>query len=154
MGRRFWFASALVTASAVVLPCIGTWSRRQQLPRCAVDGVAIVPIYAVEIVGANERNYRFCCIRCAEYWLTRNPSSAAAIHVTDEVSGKTIDAAEAFFVRSRVQTNAVTENRIHAFANLSDAEIHAGQFRGRLLTNHEHPFQGTGVNAGLSRTSL
>lgn len=146
MGRRFWFASALVAAAAVVLPCIGTWSRRQQLPQCAVDGLAIVPIYAVEIVDANESYHRFCCIRCAEYWLTRNPSQAAAIHVTDEVSGKTIDAAEAFFVRSRVETNAVTENRIHAFANQSDAEIHAAQFRGRLLADEERPLQGRGMD--------
>ncbi|HWB09544.1 MAG TPA: hypothetical protein VG826_09980 [Pirellulales bacterium] len=141
MGKRFWWASILVAISAAVLPALGTWSRRQTLPQCAVDGVAIVPIYAVEIVDAKGEKRPFCCVRCAEYWLAQEPLPPNEIHVTDEVSGRPLDAGEAFFVRSSVVTNDVTGNRIHAFENRADAEGHASQFRGRLLTEDDRPLQ-------------
>ena len=142
MGKRFWWASTLVAVLAVVLPWLGTHSRRQRLPQCALDGIAIVPIYAVEIVDAGRQKHRFCCIRCAEYWLAQEPSPPSEIHVTDEVSGQPIEASDAFFVRSSIETNAVTGNHIHAFENRADAEGHAAQFRGRLLTDEERPLSG------------
>ncbi|HEV3344891.1 MAG TPA: nitrous oxide reductase accessory protein NosL [Pirellulales bacterium] len=141
MGKRFWWASTLVAVSAVLLPWFGTWSRRQKLPQCALDGIAIVPIYAVEVVDADRQKHCFCCLRCAEYWLAQEPSPPSAVYVTDEVSGQPIDASEAFFVRSPVVTNPVTGNRIHAFEKHSDADDHAAQFRGRLLTAGERPFE-------------
>jgi hypothetical protein len=141
MGKRFWWASTLVAVSAVLLPWLGTWSRRQKLPQCALDGIAIVPIYAVEVVDAGRQKHRFCCLRCAEYWLAQEPSPPSAVSVTDEVSGQPVDASEAYFVRSSVVTNAVTGNRIHAFENRADAEAHAAQFRGRLLTAAERPLE-------------
>jgi hypothetical protein len=140
MGKRFWWASTVVAVLAVVLPWLGTWSRRHKLPQCSLDGIAIVPIYAVEVVDAQRQKHRFCCVRCAEYWLAHEPSPPSEIRVTDEVSGQPIDAGEAFFVRSSVVTNAVTGNRIHAFENRTDAEGHAAQFRGRLLTEGQRPF--------------
>ena len=141
MGKRFWWASLLVALSAVLLPWFGTWSRRQKLPQCALDGIAIVPIYAVEIVDGRRQKHRFCCVRCAEYWLAREPSPPSEIYVTDEVSGRLFEASEAFFVRSSVVTNAVTGNRIHAFEDHADAESHAAQFRGRLLTEGQRPLE-------------
>jgi hypothetical protein len=142
MGKWFWWASLLVALSAVVLPWLGSRSRRQRLPECALDGIAIVPIYAVEIVDAERQKHRFCCVRCAEYWLAQQTSPASEIYVTDEVSGQLVEAGEAFFVRSSVETNAVTGNRIHAFENRADAEGHAAQFRGRLLAEGERPLEG------------
>ena len=141
MGRRFWFASFLVAVSAVVLPLAGTWSRRQKLPQCAFDGVAIVPIYRVEIVAANGERRRFCCIRCAEHWLANEPSRPIAIDVTDEVTGQALDASQAYYVRSSVVTNTVTGNRVHVFSEQHDADEHAAQFRGRLIEGEERPLQ-------------
>ena len=146
MGRQFWFTSLVVAVLAVGLPCLGTWSRRQRLPQCAVDGVAVEPIYAVEIAAAEGQSRRFCCIRCAEYWLARNPSPSTVVQVTDEVTSQPIASQEAFFVRSSVLTNAVTGNRIHAFADRADAEAHANQFRGKLLTGDERPFEAPTVD--------
>lgn len=141
MGRRFWFASLLVAVSAVLLPLVGTWSRRQKLAQCAIDGVAVVPIYGVEVVAANGERRRFCCVRCAEYWLANEPSRPSAIDVTDEVTGQALDASQAYYVRSSVMTNTVTGNRIHVFAEQHDAQGHAAQFRGRLLEGEEHPLR-------------
>lgn len=130
---------------AVALPLLGTYLRRQRLPQCALDGVAVVPTYAVEIATAGEPTRRFCCIRCAQYWLQMEKTSPASrsVNVTDEVTARPVDARDAFFVRSRVVTNAVTGNNVHAFAERADAEQHAAQFRGKLLTKNEHPFDET-----------
>lgn|SRR5487761_1159857 len=143
MGKWFWLVSLAVALVAVGLPCLGTWGRRQNLPQCALDGLAIEPIYAVEIVDARRQRRRFCCIRCAEYWLAHDSTPPVLVQVTDEVAAHTVDAAEAHFVRSSVDTNAVTGNRIHAFADRGDAQAHAAQFHGRLLTGSERPLQAT-----------
>jgi nitrous oxide reductase accessory protein NosL len=141
MGRGFWFSAVVVAILSVGLPLLGTRARRQRLPQCALDGVAIVPIYAVEIIPAGQPPRRFCCIRCAVYWLEKESPSSAVVNVTDEVSGKPIDTADAYFVRSSVVTNDVTGNQIHAFADRTDAERHAAQFRGRLLADDARPFR-------------
>ena len=141
MGRGFWLSSLAVAVLAVGLPCLGTFVRRQRLPQCALDGVAIDPVYAVEIIDGQGKSQRFCCIRCAQYWLAKEPLVTGAVHVTDEVSARPLDAADAYFVRSNVITNPVTGNRIHSFAGRGDAESHAKQFRGRILDDGERPLQ-------------
>lgn len=140
MGRTYWLSALALAVMVVGLPFLGTWARRQQLPRCALDGIAIVPIYAVTITAAGGTKHTFCCIRCAEYWLAQEP--AESIDVTDEVTGQPLDANKAYFVRSRVVTNTVTGNEIHAFADPVDAEQHASQFRGRVLEQDERPLRG------------
>ncbi|HVX09694.1 MAG TPA: hypothetical protein VHC22_00695 [Pirellulales bacterium] len=149
MGRRFWLSAVAVAVLAVALPCLGTWARRHRLPHCALDGVAIVPIYAVEINSPAQPTRVFCCIRCADYWLENEAPRSAVVNATDEVSGRPIDASSAFFVQSRVVTNAVTGNRIHAFADRGDAEEHAAQFRGRLLVGDERPFRAASVEESV-----
>jgi hypothetical protein len=141
MGRGFWWSAVLVGAVAVGLPFLGTWARRQRLPQCALDGVPIVPTYAVEITVPERPPRGFCCIRCADYWLEKESPASPVINVTDEVTSQAIDAADAYFVRSTVVTNPVTQNDIHAFADRDDAERHAAQFRGRLLEDEERPFR-------------
>lgn len=140
MGRGFWWSALLVAALAVGLPFLGTWARRQRLPQCALDGVPIVPTYAVEITAPGQPTHRFCCIRCAAYWLEHESPASAVINVSDEVTSKPIDAADSYFVRSTVITNPITQNDIHAFADRDDAEQHAAQFRGRLLEGDKRPF--------------
>jgi hypothetical protein len=142
MGRGFWISSVVVAMLAVGLPCLGTFVRRQRLPQCALDGVVIDPEYRVEIVAADGTRRSFCCILCADFWLAREPAPLNAVYVTDEISARQIDAADAFFVQSSVVTNAVTKNRTHCFAERRDAEAHAKQFRGRLLLDGERPFAG------------
>ncbi|MGH7192869.1 MAG: hypothetical protein ACREJM_04945, partial [Candidatus Saccharimonadales bacterium] len=92
----------MTAAAAVGLPGLGAWYRRQRQPRCALDGASIEPIYAVEISDAQQNLRRFCCIRCADYWLTQQATTAHEVRVTDEVTGGALDASDAFFVRSTV----------------------------------------------------
>lgn len=138
-GTSFRAALALVSCLAVALPFWGAWSRRQQLPRCALDGAPIEPIYAVEIVPADRPTLRFCCLRCADFWCARQTLPPRETRVTDEVSGRMLDVKEAFFARSSVVTTPATGNRIHSFANRADAEIHAAEFAGRVLSGEWLP---------------
>jgi hypothetical protein len=133
-GSSYRAAVALVTCLAVGLPLWGAWSRRQQLPRCALDGAPIEPIYAVEIVPDDGPTLKFCCLRCADFWCARQSAPPREARVTDEVSGQPLDAGEAFFARSSIVTTPATGNRIHAFARRSDAEAHAAEFAGRVLS--------------------
>lgn len=142
---QFRRALAAIAVAAVGLPGLGAWYRRQQLPRCALDGAAIEPIYAVEIIDDSQTSRRFCCVRCAEYWLNRQTPLPLQVRVTDEVTGTALEASSAFFVRSSVVTNHATGNRIHAFRARCDAEEHAAANRGRLLQDGERPFPSTGM---------
>lgn len=141
-GTSFRAALALVSCLAVILPFLGAWSRRQQLPRCALDGAPIEPIYAVEIVPAEDGLLRFCCLRCADFWYARQSRPPREARVTDEVSGRMLAAEEAFFARSSIVTTPATGNRIHAFARRADAEAHAAEFAGKVLTGDLLPLVG------------
>lgn len=148
-GTSFRVALALVSCLAVGLPLLGAWSRRQQLPRCALDGAPIEPIYAVEIVPANGPALPFCCLRCADFWCARQSRPPREVRVTDEVSGRVLDAAEAFYARSSIVTTPATGNRIHSFARRADAEAHAADFSGRLLTGDLRPLVGARASERL-----
>jgi hypothetical protein len=82
----------------------------------------------------------FCCIHCAEAWVKQQTTRPKAVWVTDESSGEEIEATSAYFVRSRVETNPVTRNRIHAFRAESDAEKHARECNGLMLDGPDRPF--------------
>lgn len=138
--KQFQWGLVWTLLVVVGLPAAGNWYRRQRRPQCALDGAAIEPIYAVEIVDAKKKVHRFCCIRCAEYWLAQQTGAVGEVRVTDEVTGAAVEAAEAFFVRSAIVTNHTTGNCIHAFRALHDAEEHAAANRGRLLSGEERPF--------------
>jgi len=68
-------------------------------------------------------------------------SKPRSVRVTDEASGKLIDAGDAHYVRSSVVTNPATGNRVHAFRNRADAEKHADIHGGTVLSESERPFQ-------------
>jgi hypothetical protein len=125
----------------------GKWLRRQQPPRCALDGLAIEPIYLVHVVDREGVGRGFCCIGCAEAWLKRHGARPRVVRVTDEASGALLEQERAFFVASAVVTNPVTGNYVHVFASRMDAEKHVHVFGGKLLENSERPFvtaKGTG----------
>jgi hypothetical protein len=124
---------------AAALPIAGNWSRRHAEGHCALDGIKIDPLFRTRIVDARGKSHEFCCIRCAEWWLGHQTIKPRAIYVVDETSGEEISAASAFFVRSLVETNAATANRIHVFCNKANAEKHANLFKGTLLES-ERPF--------------
>ncbi|MEX2120291.1 MAG: hypothetical protein WD847_11910 [Pirellulales bacterium] len=146
-------SAVVLLATVMGLPVLGQWVRQGGRERCALDGARIEPIYAVSIRDGQGRTDQFCCIRCAQYWLDRQVLPAARIEVTDEVTGRRIDAALAHFVRSRVVTTPATGNRIHAFATAADAQRHRTEHRGRLLTGSQRPFQLTRRGRSLSYSS-
>lgn len=147
--RQFQWALVWTLLVVVGLPAGGNWYRRQRLPQCALDGAAIEPIYAVEIVDSQSNARRFCCIRCAEYWLAQQTNPVREVRVTDEVTGAAVEAAAAFFVRSVIVTNHATGNDVHAFRMQHDAEEHAAANHGRLLRGAERPFASAGETGSV-----
>lgn len=114
-------------------------ARRAQAGRCALDGAVVVPLYRVRVCDSVGEWHNFCCVRCAELWLARQPLPPQAIRVTDEATGEEIDAQAATFVRSMVVTTPTTGNRIHVFASQTAAEHHADIAHGRLLGGSDLP---------------
>lgn len=127
----------------VGLPLAGWWLRQDSEPRCAFDGLTIQPAFQVRVVDQEEQSHRFCGVRCARLWLTRQESTPEEIRVTDEVSGEEIDARFAHFAQSAVLTDAISGNRIHVFGDEAAAEEHARSFQGWVLTDEERPFPDT-----------
>ena len=133
----------LVLASLMVVigfPVAGKWARRHAGPRCAFDGLTIVPIYGARIVDPTGEAHRFCCVRCAGLWLARRGDRPATVFVTNEAGGLEIDARSAVFVRSAVATRPITGNHVHVVRERADAEDHARAFGGWVLKDDERPF--------------
>lgn len=103
--------------------------------KCALDGLRIEPIYQVDIATSDGETQKFCCIDCARKWLAANKGKISAVTVTDEITGKKVDASIAWFVESSVVTNPSTGNRIHVFAEKEDAARHAREFGGTVIDN-------------------
>jgi hypothetical protein len=141
-GSKFAWGQLLVGILIVVgLPLVGHLARRDTGHGCALDGEKIQPIYRVEIVDHQGERHAFCCLRCAEIWVRKQRAAPQAILVTDETTGRAIDADTAFYVRSTVVTTPTTGNRIHVFAEPTDAEKHANTFSGTVLSESERPFR-------------
>jgi hypothetical protein len=136
-----WRTALVALLAVAALPVLGHWLRRPPGERCALDGVGVEPLFRVRVLDGRGRWAQFCCVRCAEVWLRRQGERPAGVHVTDEASGEEVDAAAAWFVRSRVVTNPVTGNRVHAFRDPDDARRHAEACGGVLLSGAERPFQ-------------
>jgi hypothetical protein len=129
-------ASVLLLAG---LAALGSLARQSGRDGCALDGQSIDRVFRVRMMLRDETARSFCCIRCAELW-RRWAARVRAVYVTDEVTGREIDASLAWFVRSSVVTRPSTGNRVHAFARRSDAERHARACNGTLLEGPERPF--------------
>jgi hypothetical protein len=78
-------------------------------------------------------------LSCGVAWIAATGDSPDRVLVTDETSGRTVDAARAWFVRSSVVSQPATKDRVHAFASETDAVRHAEAYRGVLLTGSERP---------------
>ena len=135
-----WQVFLILQAVIVGLALGGVSLRRSGPGRCALDGLAIEPLYRVRVDERDGESRVFCCIRCAELWLAQ-AEPPRAVFVTDEASGEEIPARQAWFVRSSVVTQPATMNRIHAFKNRADAERHAATARGRLLKEEDRPLR-------------
>ena len=105
---------------------------------CSLDGSEIHPQYEVIIVQKDTLSKSFSCVLTACIWFRENSEEVSSILVTDEVTGEKIKAEGAFFVVSEVVTTPYTGNRIHVFADMSEARSHAMQFNGKLVKT---PFQ-------------
>jgi hypothetical protein len=138
--KRRWLLLLGGLIVVVGLPLVGHWSRRRPESACALDGMPIDPVYRVEVIGADGLPRAFCCLRCAQVWLRRQPAPPRAVTVTDEVSGERLDAGSAWYVRSFVVTTPTTGNRIHVFRHRTDAEKHAAAAGGVVLPESESPF--------------
>ena len=107
--------------------------RRGRQKSCAFDGMTIQPLYHVRIVDGNT-SHTFCSVTCAVQWLELQEPKLRELYVTDERNGRETPARTAFYVRSLVETNPVSGNRVHTFANRLDAENHARLCLGTMLT--------------------
>jgi len=136
-----WLTGLAVLATVVGLALAGHLVRRNGDPGCALDGTRINAEYRVEAVDEDGRVHAFCCLRCAEIWVGRQSTAPRSVRVTDEFSGRLIDAGDAHYVRSSVVTNPPSGNRVHAFRNRADAEKHADIHGGTVLSESERPFQ-------------
>lgn len=141
VARKGWLYLAL-GVMVIGLPLAGKWLQPHTGERCALDGVAIEPVYRVRVVDAAGTERPFCCIKCATVWLTQQPTRPRAVFVTDEITGTEIPASEAYFVRSLVVTTPATGNSIHAFKEKADAQRHADSAGVSILTGSERPFAG------------
>ena len=128
--RALLFLGGLAAAAA--LPLAGRALRPAAGPLCALDGVAIPASTRVALLDGAGVGREFCCVDCAVLWIRRTGERPRAITVTDETSGASLPAAEAWFVESRVPSSEVTGCHVHVFAREEDARGHARAFGGRV----------------------
>ena len=143
MNRSWWIIGWLTVAVAALLPLFGYMLRRPVEGACVVDGTVIDSLLRVRVTTDQRRDYSFCSLRCAEWWLSAAADGVrpVAIRVTDELSGDELPASAAHYVRSQVVANPLTNERRHVFRDLSAAEVHAESSRGRVFDRDERPFR-------------
>lgn len=144
MMKSPWWLSLAGLMLLMGVAVLGRWLRPGAENRCALDGGTLEPLYQIRIVDGQGASHLFCCVRCAELWLVRQPTAPAVIWATDEAGGGELEISKAYFVRSGIVTTPTTGNRIHVFKNRGDAEIHARENRGKLLQGEERPFKTIG----------
>jgi hypothetical protein len=136
-----WRTTGLfVLCIAGILPLLGNWLRDDGRAGCALDGMAIDQSRHVRLLDSTGTEHVFCSLRCAELWLRATNEKPEKILVTDEATGREIEASSAYFVRSDVMAHSPSNDHRHAFLRRENAEAHADTFRGRLLTGDDRPF--------------
>ena len=133
MKRKIWIIIILVIIGTIA--AAGGLIKGRMAARCDYDGMRIEPIYEVDFEFEDGSVKRFCSIVCSLMDLGDEKIRPKYVTVVDEVSGKKIDAALASFVESNVITVPHVKNRIHVFAEKADAERHARQYNGKLISN-------------------
>jgi hypothetical protein len=137
--------AALALLCIAALPLVAE-RLREHRERCEMDGVALDPAFRALVRVAEEggRTHAFCCVTCAESWISRRGVVPLAVLVTDGVSGKEIDARTAWFVRTLGNVSDGAPDPIRVFAREKDALRHASVHGGRVLSGWERPFGGAG----------
>ena len=138
--RAALFAGGLLLVAA--LPVLGRSLRSGGADRCAMDGVVVAGRARVRVADADGRERIFCCVECAGRWTVARGSAARSVLVTDDVSGGTVAAGDAWFVRSRIPVAGAPGSRVHCFAAEADALRHARDFGGVVLEGPARPFHG------------
>jgi hypothetical protein len=133
--RGVAFIAGLIIAASLSAVVASVQQRHREVSRCSLDGSLIDPVYEVEVIQGDQSARMFCCILNAQIWLERNGSAVSAVWVTDETTGHKIRAEEAYYVASTIVTTPHTGERIHAFSQKADAQLHARQFDGKLISN-------------------
>jgi hypothetical protein len=137
-GRAALLIGVLAVAA---LPWLARALGGPALPRCVSDGVPLAadaPRVRLEWADGTTRD--FCCVSCAEGWALTARSAPADVRVTDEPSGRLIEARKAYFVASHVVAQPATRDSVHSFADEAEARRHADAYRGSLLTGSDRPF--------------
>ncbi len=143
MKKRQIITFLTVIGVAAILALTGTLFKGGRETVCAFDGTPIQPIYEVEITLKEGTIRKFCSVYCAAKWYEIHQKKVKYVAVTDEITGKKIDASLAHFVESEVVTNWVNLNRIHSFAEERNALQHIPDHNGKSVRN---PF-GVGNNS-------
>ena len=132
--RRLLFVGTLIIIT--IISVLAAYPRHiYASSRCSLDGSRIQPLYEVIIVLQDKSIRRFSSIISARIWFRENSEQVSNILVTDEATGEKIDAGQAFYAESEVITTPHTRNKIHVFGPREAAELHALEFRGKLVSN-------------------
>jgi len=134
-------AVALLCVAALPLVADGLRSHPE---RCEMDGVAIVPAFRVRVEERDGTTHAFCSVTCARSFLARSGWEPASVLVTDGLSGREIDARQAWFVRTLSNWSDAAPDGIRVFARREDAERHVQAYGGTILLGNDRPFAGEG----------
>ena len=110
---------------------------RPPVERCGMDGVAAAPSFRVRVAG-----HVFCGVTCAQSWLARSGVAPGGALVTDGMSGRAIDAREAWFVRTLANRSDGAPDAIRVFSGREEAEGHVEAYGGTILVGALRPFAG------------
>ncbi len=120
---------------AILFFLISRDGERQKVSGCAYDGLEIDPLYEVQFIMKDGEVLRFCSIVCALQGFSNAKENIESVLVTDEITGKKVNAGKAFFIESSVVTVPHVKNRIHVFASEADAVRHRDQYSGKYIKN-------------------
>ena len=112
-----------------------SYLNRAYRDRCHWDGTSIQPIFRVEWTpdNAGSVSRQFCCICCAQGWMSAAQTRQGRFSVRDEVSGLPMDALSGYYVLSASVTETATGCRIHVFREPLQARAHLLKHDGRPL---------------------
>ncbi len=132
---------ALALAAIGALPLVAE-RLRAPVERCAMDGVKVARPFRVRVVADDGGARAFCGVTCAEAWLRSSGVAPREILVTDGATGREIDAAAAWFVRTVANRSDGAPDAVRVFAGREDAERHAEAYGGTVLSGANRPFGG------------
>jgi len=138
MTARGTVLEACALAAVACLPLLADAFREPE-SRCAQDGVGIDPAYEVVVDLGEGVERRFCGVACADRFMMRSGVTAHAIHVTDCVSGRRIDARAAFYVETFAGWRESVPDPVRVFASRMQAMDHIEAHGGEFLTGPRRP---------------